>query len=125
MGRHKKAADGALETAVMNALWECGGSMTTSEVMAALKYDATLAYNTVTTIMTRLHDKGRLERERDGRAFTYRPVQTREEYTATRMAQVLSETGDRPVTLAQFVGSLDHDDQTQLRRLLEHLRRKN
>ncbi len=124
VNRHKKAADGTLEAAVMTALWDNGGSMTTAEVMDALDHHPPLAYNTVTTIMTRLHDKGRLERERDGRAFAYRPLQTREEYTASRMASLLAETEDRPAALAQFVGALDSTDQTQLRRLLEHLRRK-
>lgn len=123
MSRKKKAADGALEGAVMDVLWSNGGWMTTGEVLEALETDRPLAYNTVTTIVARLFDKERLERQRDGRAFAYRPILTREEYTAARMAEVLAETEDRPAALAQFVESLDSSDQTQLRRLLEQLRR--
>lgn len=107
----------------MDVLWSNGGWMTTGEVLDSLKTDRSLAYNTVTTIVSRLFDKERLERQRDGRAFAYRPVQTREEYTASRMAEVLEETDDRPAALAQFVEFLDSSDQTQLRRLLEQLRR--
>jgi len=90
---------------------------------AAQTLDLAVNDNTVTTIVARLFDKERLERQRDGRAFAYRPVQTREEFTAARMAEVLEETDDRPAALAQFVESLAPADQTQLRRLLEQLRR--
>lgn len=123
MSRRKRAADGALESAVMDVLWSNGGWMTTSEVLDGLETERPLAYNTVTTIVARLFDKGRLERHRDGRAFAYRPVQSREEFTATRMAEVLSGTEDRSAALARFVETLDTSDQTQLRRLLAQLRR--
>lgn len=123
MSRRKSAADGALESAVMDVLWSNGGWMTTSEVLDELETERPLAYNTVTTIVARLFNKGRLERQRDGRAFAYRPVQSREEFTATRMAEVLSGTEDRSAALARFVETLDTSDQTQLRRLLAQLRR--
>lgn len=123
VSRRKRAADGALESAVMDVLWSNGGWMTTSEVLDGLETERPLAYNTVTTIVARLFDKGRLERHRDGRAFAYRPVQSREEFTATRMAEVLSGTEDRSAALARFVETLDTSDQTQLRRLLAQLRR--
>lgn len=123
VSRRKRAADGALESAVMDVLWSNGGWMTTSEVLDGLETERPLAYNTVTTIVARLFDKGRLERHRDGRAFAYRPVQSREEFTATRMAEVLSGTEDRSAALARFVETLDTSDQTQLRRLLARLRR--
>lgn len=123
VSRRKSAADGALESAVMDVLWSNGGWMTTSEVLDELETERPLAYNTVTTIVARLFNKGRLERQRDGRAFAYRPVQSREEFTATRMAEVLSGTEDRSAALARFVETLDTSDQTQLRRLLAQLRR--
>lgn len=123
MSRKKKAADGALESAVMEALWANGGWMTTSEILDGLVTERPLAYNTVTTIVARLFDKGRLERQRDGRAFAYRPCQSREDYTAMRMSEVLQGTEDRPAALARFVEDLEPSDQTQLRRLLAQRRR--
>ena len=123
MNRTKKASDGALEAAVMDVLWTNGGWMTTGEILDALKTGRPLAYNTVTTILVRLFDKGRLGRRRDGRAFAYVPVQTREEYTAARMAAVLEDSDDHPAALARFVESLDPSAQNQLRRLLGRPRR--
>lgn len=122
MVKKKRAADGALEAAVMDALWANGGWMTPGEVLDALETDRPLAYNTITTVVARLFDKDRLERQRDGRAFAYRPTLSREEHTAIRMAEALGETTDRPGALAHFVETLDTSDQRQLRRLLAQLR---
>ncbi len=82
-----------------------------------------LAYNTVLTILVRLWEKERLECQRDGRAYAYCPVQTREEYAAERMEQVLHEARDRPAALASFLEALGDRDRAQLGRLLEQLSR--
>jgi predicted transcriptional regulator len=72
--------------------------------------------------MRRLDAKGLLVRTRDGRADTYSPRLTREEYRAQRaQAQVqglVDEFGD--VALAHFarsLGALDPERREQLRRL--------
>jgi predicted transcriptional regulator len=119
--RAKELGGGELEAAVMDVLWDRGGWATVAEVHEVLSAERTLSYNTVLTIMGRLHDKGRLERQRDGRAHCYRPLQSREEYAAARMEQVLRETGDRPGALASFVESLADSDRRQLRRILNSL----
>lgn len=119
--RTKELAGGELEAAVMDVLWGRGGWVTVAEVHEVLAAERTLSYNTVLTIMARLHDKGRLQRHRDGRAHCYQPMQTREEYTAARMEQVLRETADRPGALTSFVESLGDTDRSQLRRILNSL----
>jgi len=110
---------GELEAAVMDVLWDRGGWMTPGEVHAALARRGELAYTTVMTILVRLWQKGRLERERDGRAYAYQPVQTREQHAATRMGEVLVAAGDRPKALAFFLKSLGPADRAQLRRMLK------
>lgn len=120
MGKTKQVAGGELEAAVMETLWSRGGWLTPGEVHEVLNGERPLAYNTVMTILVRLHGKGRLERQRDGRAFAYRPLQSREEYAAARMGTVLADVRDRPVALARFVESLPASDRAQLRRLLGH-----
>lgn len=115
---------GELEAAVMDVLWDRGGWSTPAEVLEVLDSKRPLAYTTVTTILVRLWEKGRVERERDGRAYAYRPVQTREEYTAARMGQLLGMVGDRPLALSRFVDALSAADRTQLRRMLEAQRGK-
>jgi len=114
-----KVQMGELEAAVMDVLWDRGGWLTPREVNDALRQQRELAYTTVMTILVRLWQKGRVERERDGRAFAYRPVQTREEYAAARMGDVLVAAGDRPKALAFFLQALPPADRAQLRRMLK------
>ncbi len=108
----------------MQVLWDAGGWSTPGDVHEVLTETRPLAYNTVLTILVRLWEKGRLERQRDGRAYAYRPVQTREQYAAARMEQVLHEARDRPAALATFLETLGERDRAQLRRLLEQLSRR-
>lgn len=114
-----KLPTGGLESAVMQVLWDTGGWLTPGEVHSSLPSQRPLAYNTVMTILIRLWQKGRLERERDGRSYAYRPLQSREEYAAARMDEVLVATSDRPAALGYFVQRLSNADRIQLRRMLK------
>ena len=57
---------GELEAEVLAALWAADGPLTAGDLVDALGRD--LAYNTVLTILTRLHQKGAVRREWAGRA---------------------------------------------------------
>lgn len=118
MAGKRQLAGGELESAVMEVLWDHGGWLTTGEVNDILARSRPLAYNTVLTILVRLCEKGRLERQRDGRAHAFRPLQSRETYAAARMDHVLREARDRPAALASFLDRLGETDRKQLRRLL-------
>jgi predicted transcriptional regulator len=109
---------GGLEEAIMNVLWADGGWLAPSEVNARLDSKHELAYTTVTTVMSRLYEKDRLERRKDGRAFIYHPTASRAEWVATQMDQFLESGGDRTSTLTHFLERLDDADRTQLRRML-------
>lgn len=111
-------AQGELEAAVMDVVWDRGGWVTAGEVHQVLDADRPLAYTTVMTILVRLWQKGRLRRQRDGRAYAYQPVQTREEMAASQMGQMLVSSGDRPKALAFFLDTLAPADRAQLRRML-------
>lgn len=112
---------GELEGAVMDLLWDRGEWMTPGEVHVAL-VDSGLAYTTVMTVLVRLWQKGRVERERDGRAYAYHPVVTRERYAALRMEELLAAAGNRSAALSHFVDAMDPADRDQLRRLLKQQR---
>lgn len=119
-----KMRKGELESAVMEILWDAAGHLTPSQVSDALNNDALnkdrpLAYTTVMTILVRLFEKGRLDRERRGRAFAYRPLLSREEYAAARMSELLVETRDKPLALSYFVDGLKRGDRERLRGLLD------
>ncbi|WEO99229.1 BlaI/MecI/CopY family transcriptional regulator [Streptomyces sp. FXJ1.172] len=111
---------GELEASVMAALWAAGTPQTPGQVQSSLGTD--LARTTVTTILTRLHDKGVVERHRQGRGYAYLPVrdvQDAQGLTARRMHSELDRDKDRETVLARFVAQLSPDDERVLRDLLE------
>lgn len=120
-GNVARLAMGELEATVMDILWDGGGWMTAAEVLEVLSKKRPITYTTVMTILVRLWRKERLLRQPVGRAYAYRPSQSREEYAASRMAQILITVKNRPVALNLFVESLPPRDQKQLQRFLrEH-----
>jgi predicted transcriptional regulator len=116
-----KRSMGELERAVMDVLWDQGGSLTPGEVHQRLQ-DPALAYTTVMTILVRLWRKGRVDRHRDGRAYAYHPVASREQYVATRMEQLLADARDRSLVFSHLVDGMNDNDRAQLRRLLNRYR---
>jgi len=121
--RRDRLPMGALESAIMEVLWDGGGWLIPSEVHAKLPAERNLHYTTVMTTLGRLHAKGRLERRKDGRAFAYHPTFTRSEWAALRMDEVLNVTTDRNAALAQFLERLGDADRNQLRRILSERRK--
>ena len=111
---------GQLEAEVLAVLWDQGGWMTPGEVRGVIGGEPPLTYSTVMTILRRLGKKGVVERERDGKAFAYHALRTREEQAAARMAELLAAAHDPVVALTHFVDELGADQRAQLRRLLRH-----
>lgn len=102
----------------MDVLWSTEGWTTPGEVHEQLARTRPLAYNTVLTIMVRLWKKDRVDRQRDGRAYAYRPVLSREQWAANRIGDVLGEVEDRPAVLSRMIDQMTSSDRDQLRRLL-------
>lgn len=98
----------------MNVCWE-RGELTARDVSRALADDRDLAHTTVMTVLDRLAKKGLLERCRDGRAWRYRPVDSRETYVAELMLGALHETGDRGAALVRFARSVTGEEAQVLR----------
>jgi predicted transcriptional regulator len=97
---------GDLEREVMTRLWDAGEPLTVRHVHELLSRERDLAYTTVMTVLDRLAKKGVVEQIKDGRAYRYAPVQTREQMTAGLMLDALSDSPDRDAALAYFVGQL-------------------
>ncbi|GGW77965.1 hypothetical protein GCM10010503_64740 [Streptomyces lucensis JCM 4490] len=108
---------GELEAAVLAALWAADAPLTPAQVQVELA--AGLARTTVTTILSRLYEKGTLERQRQGRGYAYRPIEDPHGLTALRMHSELARDSDRETVLSRFVAQLSPDDEQVLRRLLE------
>ena len=109
---------GELEQRIMEILWDSEQWMTPREVREVLAEDTNLAYTTVMTVLARLWKKGLLERQRDGNAFAYHTVESREAWTARRMAEMLDGGGNRSRALTHFVQTMTDEERGQLRRLL-------
>lgn len=104
----------------MAALWAADRPLTPKAVQAELGGE--LAYTTVMTALTRLHDKGVVSREKDGRAYAYTPVLDSPGIAAARMREVLEAGGDREAVLARFLGTLSDEDERTLAELLRSAR---
>ncbi|WP_082566966.1 BlaI/MecI/CopY family transcriptional regulator [Janibacter sp. Soil728] len=108
-----KASLGDLEQAIMDVLWadEAGTGLTVREVSDRLT-GRDLAYTTVMTVLSRLEVKGVTTRERDGRAWRYRPASTRESLTAQAMRSPLHDlsSADRQAAILHFLSEASADD---------------
>jgi predicted transcriptional regulator len=78
------------EQRLMDILWTLG-SGTVTEIAEALPKKLDLAYNTVLTIMRILEDKRyvRHTKAKEGRAFIYRPVVSREQASSSALHHLL------------------------------------
>ncbi|MCE3551374.1 BlaI/MecI/CopY family transcriptional regulator [Pseudonocardia sp. RS11V-5] len=107
---------GELENEVLAVLWAADTALIPAQVHQAL--GPGLAYNTVHTILSRLHAKGAVERERVGRAHAYRPVLDQNGLTARQMRTLLDRGSDRTAVLRRFVAELGGEDEAVLAELL-------
>jgi predicted transcriptional regulator len=116
---------GGLEAEVMDVLWSRSGWTSVHEVIPALR-GRRRAYTTIMTILTRLHAKGLVERERHGRHFVYRPAGSREEIAARTLREVLAGAEDPQAVLAHFVEDLRASPEllARLRQLVARERRR-
>lgn len=71
------------------------------------------------TILSRLHAKKAVTRERVGRSYVWTPAADEAGLAALRMRRVLDSESDRDAVLASFVSALSAQDEQLLRTLLE------
>ncbi len=112
---------GELEAAVMQRIWAHDGPVTVRDIFEELRQERSIAYTTVMSTMDNLRRKGWLKRERDGKAYRYRAVASREEYSAQLMGEALDDAGDTEVVLSHFVEAMDGEQAAALRAALDKL----
>ncbi len=115
---NKRRQPGGLESEVLATLWAADKPLTTGEVVDELGGE--LAYNTVQTILTRLHGKGAVRRQQAGRAHAYTPILDEAGLAANRMRAMLDRGGDHAAVLTRFLGTLTADEEATLAQLLNH-----
>ena len=110
---------GELERKVMEVLWsDLGAPVSVRHIEEHLPG---YAYTTLLTVLTRLHRKGLVRRDKDGRAFLYAAMTSREEYTAELMREALEAVSDRTAVLARFAQSVSPAEAMALREALASL----
>ena len=116
----RKLPDSELE--VMQALW----SMEPPVERARLENDMALrhpmAQTTLLTLLTRLHAKGFIRIEKQGRSSVYTPLVAEHDYLAAQSRRFLDKLcgGSLPAFAAALADSgLSREDLDELRRLLE------
>ncbi len=89
---------GTLENEILNAVWtmEENGmnskSLSVSEVLSQINKSGNIrAYTTVKTVMDRLVDKKLLKRQKIGKKFCYKSVESREEMAATAINKLAGQ----------------------------------
>jgi predicted transcriptional regulator len=110
---------GTLEAEVMAVLRAADEPLNPGQVRErlAVRPSGELSYSTVVTIVSRLHAKGLLARERAGRGFAYTPVDPAS-LAAGQMSRALDADVDHSAVLTRFVSGLSGRDARLLRRLL-------
>src|SRR5579871_6212362 len=108
----------------MDVLW-AKGRATVAEVAEALPKDLGLAYNTVLTTMRILEDKGyvRHSKSKEGRAFVYKPLVTRQEASRGALRHLLRRFfgNSAEALVLNLVSSedLSEDERRRIRDLLK------
>ena len=102
---------GPLETEIMRILWQDERS-TVKKVHRRLSQEREIAYTTVMTTMSRLAEKGVLNRHREGLAYVYSPAISEEDFVQLLVRQVLD-------------GLLDDYSDTAIEYMVEYLARNN
>ncbi|GAA1382344.1 BlaI/MecI/CopY family transcriptional regulator [Catellatospora chokoriensis] len=109
---------GDLEAVIMDIMWRRDTPATVRQVQQQLASARPVAYTTVMTVMDNLFQKGFLQRQMSGRAWSYKPSASREQYTAQLMRDALEAAGDQSAALAHFVASMSESQSQMLRWLL-------
>jgi len=71
--------------------------------------------------MDNLHRKGWLTRVKDGKAYRYSAVASREEYSARLMREAMAEAGDTEAVLSHFLAHMDSAESEAVRVVLRRL----
>lgn len=116
---------GPLESRMMALLWQLR-SATVRDVLDSGEISG--AYTTVMTTLDRLHKKGLLNREPEGRAFRYSPAQSQDEFNGDMVrdaiAHMMSATKSSRAPISFLVDAISQHDKGLLDELEREIERK-
>ena len=110
-----------LEAEIMQLVWE-KGKATVRDVYEAMRSTRPIAYTTVMTVLSKLAEKGVVERSQKGRAYVYRPKVSRKEAAQRSVDKLLRKFFDgSPRALVAHlidVDAISPDELSSLQKLL-------
>lgn len=107
-----------LEADIMDVVWTRDwDAFSVSDVQRELSRSRDIAYTTVMTTVGRLHDKGLLERSREGKRYVYRPSMAREAFTQAVARDLLGSLSGPETALSLLVDQVAASDEAQLAQL--------
>ena len=117
---------GDLEADVMEAIWALGTATVHDVHQRLAAANRELAYTTVMTVMSRLSEKGLLDKQKDGAAYVYKPAASREEFTRRTVGTVLSQLLDdfSAPAMSQFVELVGEQDDATIEALAKAIEEK-
>jgi len=119
-----------LEADIMQVVWREGWmGFAVSEVHERLEAERDIAYTTVMTTVSRLFDKGLLERRREGRRYLYTPVMGQDEFLRAMARDVLGSLLDATADgaealLTEQVADADADELDRLEAMIRARRKE-
>jgi predicted transcriptional regulator len=114
-----------LEATIMNVVWSKKlVAFAVSDVLAVLEKQREIAYTTVMTTVVRLHEKGLLIREKDGRRYLYSPKVSREEFLQATARTVLEGAIDGHQAIAMLAEKVSEASAADLDKLEALIRQR-
>lgn len=112
----------------METLWQLDQPSTVSQVQKAMQGEAR-AYHTVTTVMTRLCDKGLLMRAKQGDVWHYSPTLSQDEFRSDVAQEVVASAYELAPAAAvnsmlDLVDASGPEELDRLARLIEEKKRQ-
>ena len=118
---------GALQQAVMEALWSAGEA-TVQDVRESLGGGKPPAYTTVLSVLQKLEKAGWVGHRAEGRAYIYAPLRSRRQAGASALWKFIDGVfrGDPQLMLEHLIEGdrLDAKDLGELRKLIEARRKE-
>lgn len=127
MARDKKLLTD-LEADVMQLVWQ-KEKATVRDVYEAIQSTRPLAYTTIMTVLSKLAEKGIVDRSKKGRAYVYRPKVSEKEAAQRSVAKLLQKFFDgSPLALVAHlvdVNAISPDELSSLQQLLDSKQKEN
>ena len=110
-----------LQLDVMHVLWDRGES-TVAEVQEALAPGRPLAYSTVSTVLSRLEERGQVAHRTEGRTYVYRAKVSEEKVGRSMMGDLVGRVFGSPSELVSHLlnaRDIPASDLARVRRMIE------